>query len=174
MKLKNRKVFYLGIGLTAAVLLAACVFFYFKNYRPQSLQQFLSSYGAPGQEALKSFDQMSDVVPTKTKDGFEVTDDNKVGLGIQYANQKEQDQNQPQNQTKIDFPSSYQKPIVVDLGQGKTISITDKNADSMSANLIEKTILKQPPKTLMFRFRIRRQKKIQALWNINRPTKGKP
>jgi formylmethanofuran dehydrogenase subunit C len=134
--LNKQKIAYTSGGLTIVVA-AFLLGNFFWNSNGPSLEQELNKYGISGKQVLDDLEKIPQITPVKAEGGYEITDNNKDGLDIHYAGQTEQEV-KPEDQTKLTFPESLDKPLVINLPGGKSISITDKNGNGDS-NLLSKS-----------------------------------
>ncbi|MEI7890709.1 MAG: FG-GAP-like repeat-containing protein [bacterium] len=124
---KNKKrIFQISGALMLLALVVFAVVFFFKKNQSPTLTSNLEKYGISGQQILEDLNAKTQITPVKAEGGFEVVDDMKEGIDIQFANQPKPAE-KPEENTKVLFPDSLDKPMVVSLAGGKSISITDKN-----------------------------------------------
>jgi hypothetical protein len=119
----------ISISLASILLLTLTLLFaiyFIKNSNDNSLEKQLSQYGKSGEQIITDFDRISQITPVKADNGYQVIDDNKQGLDITFANQPKPEIKE-EDKTKIDFPDSLKDPIAINLPQGKSITMIDKN-----------------------------------------------
>jgi hypothetical protein len=132
--LKNKKpiIFTISAIMLAIVLLSSIYFF--KNRKVDSLESNLEKYGTAGQQVVDDLNKMGQITPVKAEGGFEVSDDMKDGVDIQFASQPKKEEATAEK-TKVIFPDSLEKPMMISLPMGKSISITDKNGNGQMSLL---------------------------------------
>ena len=119
--------FFIAAGFLGA-------FFAIRKMQPQTIEDVTVASGQGGQEVRENFGEAPLVTPVKTDNGYLIVDDMQSDLQVQYADQSQKTRGQ--GELKVTLPKTSDKPIVVDLPGGRSISITDKNTSSQRASLV--------------------------------------